>query len=69
MHDGAFPTLDAVVANYNRGGSVDGVGPRSVQLRPLLLTDAEQGDLVNFLHSLTGAPLPAALTSSPELPP
>lgn len=70
MHDGAYPTLEAVVAAYNRGGATAGVsGARAVQVRPLQLTESDEADLVAFLRALTGAPLPAALTTSPGLPP
>ena len=70
MHDGVYPTLEAVVAAYDRGGAVAGVsGAPSVRLKPLGLTAQEQSDLVSFLRSLTGAPLPAALTSNPGRPP
>jgi cytochrome c peroxidase len=52
MHDGSIPTLDRVVAFYDRGGErnpyVDDM------LKPLRLTPDEQGDLVAFLEALTG---------------
>ena len=70
MHDGAYRTLEDVVWMYDRGGSDSNVpGTKSVRVRPLHLTAAEQSDLVTFLRSLTGAPLPAALTTAPVLPP
>lgn len=70
MHDGAYRTLEDVVWMYDRGGSDSNVpGVKSVQLRPLHLTAAEQSDLVAFLRSLNGAPLPATLTTAPVLPP
>jgi cytochrome c peroxidase len=70
MHDGAYPSLAAVVEAYNTGGAAAGYsGQRSVQVQPLLLTVDEENDLVAFLGSLTGAPLPMALISKPELPP
>ncbi len=52
MHDGSLPTLSAVVAHYNAGGSVR--PSRSELVSPLGLTDAEQADLVVFLQSLSG---------------
>src|SRR5262249_35017570 len=52
MHDGSLLSLEEVVRYYDRGGSGHaGVDPR---LHPLHLTDGEIGDLVAFLHSLTG---------------
>jgi cytochrome c peroxidase len=69
MHTGAFATLEDVVAHYNRGGDPDGVGPRSARLKPLYLTDDEQSQLVAFLKTLTGEPLPSELVDRPDLPP
>jgi cytochrome c peroxidase len=70
MHDGAYKSLAAVVDAYNWGGAAAGYsGERSVQVQPLMLTIDEESDLVSFLRSLTGAPLPAELISRPELPP
>jgi cytochrome c peroxidase len=57
MHDGRYATLEDVVAHYNRGGDSDAVGTVDVRIRPLLLTDGEQADLVAFLRTLTGPPL------------
>lgn len=52
MHDGSLPDLAAVVEHYNRGGHPHpGQDPR---IRPLGLSQAEQADLVAFLHALTG---------------
>ena len=69
MHDGVYPTLEAVVRAYNLGGAGAGFsGQKAVQLQPLRLTDQEEADLVAFLRSLTGAPLPTTLTSAPVLP-
>jgi len=69
MHDGAFTTLEEVVWFYNLGGaSAGGVGTRSVQISPLQLTDGEIADLVAFLQTLNGAPLPASLVTAPVLP-
>jgi cytochrome c peroxidase len=53
MHDGAYQTLWDVVNHYNFGG---GTGPyagvKDPAIAPLLLTDAELGDLVEFLRAL-----------------
>lgn len=52
MHNGALPTLEAVVDFYNRGGVPNPlIDPR---IRPLGLSEREQGDLVAFLRALTG---------------
>ena len=59
MHDGLYETLEEVVAHYNRGGDPGAPGVRAVQIRPLGLTDGEQGDLVAFLHTLTETGMPA----------
>jgi cytochrome c peroxidase len=58
FHTGALATLRDVVNHYNKGGGPDGsyAGTKSPRLRPLGLTDAEVGDLVAFLESLTGDP-------------
>lgn len=70
MHDGAYKTLEEVVWRYNLGGSTaEVVGNKSVQIQPLDLSDAEQADLVAFLRSLTGAPMPAEKVTAPVLPP
>lgn len=50
-HDGSLPTLEAVVALYNRGGEPN--PNASPLLRPLGLSPQEEADLVAFLHALT----------------
>ena len=51
MHDGSFPTLEAVIDYYNRGGTPHtGQDPR---IQPLDLSDEQRMDLVAFLESLT----------------
>ncbi len=58
----------------NAGGSapcMDAGAPAphlAVQIKPLDLTNDEVADLVAFLGTLTGAPLPAAQSSPPPLP-
>ncbi len=71
MHDGALADLGAVVAHYNSGArwiSGPRVGTVAPEIKPLLLTEGEQADLIAFLESLTGAPLPAALTTPTVFP-
>ena len=53
MHDGAYATLWDVVNHYNFGGATGPyAGAKDPALAPLLLTDAELGDLVEFLRAL-----------------
>jgi len=62
MHDGSLATLDDVVAFYNSGGSTsDFSGMRDPRIVPLALTSREQADIVAFLETLTGDPIPQAL--------
>jgi cytochrome c peroxidase len=52
MHDGSLATLEAVVAFYDGGGTLN---PRlSPLIRPLELSDSERAELVAFLRALTG---------------
>jgi cytochrome c peroxidase len=58
MHDGAYATLWDVVNHYNFGGATGPyVGDKDPALGPLLLTDAELGDLVEFLRALDDGPV------------
>ena len=66
MHNGVYRTLEEVVEHYNRGGAPGAPGHRAAQLKPLQLTGDEQRDLVEFLRTLTGAPLPAAIAGKPQ---
>lgn len=60
MHNGAFATLQDVIAFYNRGG-----GPDS-ELKPLGLSEAEASDLLAFLDTLSmDEPL---VVKDPDLP-
>jgi cytochrome c peroxidase len=69
MHTGALTTLKEVIEFYNQGGATSGyAGVRDELVQPLNLTEAEMDDLVAFLESLTGDPVPAELlvdTSAP----
>jgi cytochrome c peroxidase len=51
FHNGAFPTLESVVAHYNAGGK--GSPNQNSRVKPLGLTSEEQQDLMNFLKALT----------------
>jgi cytochrome c peroxidase len=64
FHNGIAATLADVVRFYNDGGGLPGTypGSKAPQLMPLNLTEAEIEDIVEFLRSLTGAPIPEELT-------
>ena len=70
MHNGYYRTLEEVVRHYNQGGTKEGAATdqRSVRVAPLQLTDGEVADLVAFLRSLDGEPLPRTLVTAPALP-
>jgi cytochrome c peroxidase len=54
MHDGVFKTLEEVIDFFDAGG---GSNPNlSPLIKPLGLSSAEKGDLIEFLKALTGAP-------------
>ena len=58
MHDGRFPTLDAVIDHYSSGGKNDpnknvGVQPHDRQGRPTHFTSSEKAALIAFLKTLT----------------
>jgi cytochrome c peroxidase len=56
MHDGSLKTLAEVVDFYDRGGEPN---PRlDPDVRPLVLSDREKGDMVAFLEALSSAVLP-----------
>src|SRR5262249_7615059 len=66
MHTGGFETLWDVVEFYNSGGVwARGYGGYSGQpdprIRPLNLTAEEVGDIVEFLDTLNGEPVPMDL--------
>lgn len=63
MHDGSLATLEDIVELYNQGGG-PGQG-KDPLLRPLRLTAGEKSDLVEFLKSLSGTPIPAGKVRVP----
>jgi cytochrome c peroxidase len=66
MHAGQLATLEAVVSFYNAGGGEPVAGSiKDPRLSPLSLSDAEQADLVEFLKTLSGEPLPSSLLLPP----
>jgi len=60
MHDGQFATLREVVEFYDRGGEPVGTffGTKDPLIHPLHLSEPEKNDLIEFLKTLTGEPLP-----------
>ncbi|RMH11398.1 MAG: methylamine utilization protein [Gammaproteobacteria bacterium] len=64
-HDGAFATLDELIAHYNRGGDPSNPNQSSL-VQPLKLTTREMSDLKSFLESLTDPSLNQI--SRPNLP-
>ncbi len=63
MHDGSLPTLESVIALYDRGGVAR--PSRDAHIGPLQLSGQERGDLIAFLQSLTGD---AERAASPVIP-
>ena len=55
MHNGMIKTLEDVVDFYNQGGGED--SHKSQKLKPLMLSDTEKKDLVEFLKALSGEKL------------
>ncbi len=53
MHDGSVADLDALIEQYENGGS--GHENQSDKIRSFTLTENEKTDLINFLHALTDA--------------
>jgi cytochrome c peroxidase len=63
MHTGELATLEDVVRFYNWGGGTSGfAGVKHPAMVPLLLTPDEEADLVAFMRTLTGEPIPVELT-------
>lgn len=56
FHSGVVNTLEDVVRQYNAGGAPSGmyVGTPDPKIRPLLLSEEEISELVEFLTTLTG---------------
>jgi cytochrome c peroxidase len=64
MHSGQLADLQSVVDYYATGGTSPGdAGAKDSRITPLGLTGTDAADLVAFLQSLNGDPLPAALTT------
>jgi cytochrome c peroxidase len=63
MHDGSLPTLQSVIALYDRGGVAR--PSRDEHIHPPGLSASERDDLIDFLQTLTGA---EAWGPSPVIP-
>jgi cytochrome c peroxidase len=61
MHNGSIADLPSVVHFYSELPGAPPAGHRELTLRPLKLDVGQQADLVAFLGTLTGDPLPAEL--------
>jgi cytochrome c peroxidase len=75
MHDGVYTNLWDVVSHYNFGGGTGSFsGAKEAAISPLLMSNDELDDLVEFLRTLTdGSPLahpdfPEGLVAAPTLP-
>ncbi len=64
MHDGAFRTLEEVIDFFDQGGGKN--SHLSEIIKPLGLQPEEKVDLVEFLKSLTGAPLKITVPKLPK---
>ncbi len=68
MHTGRYRTLREVVEHYAGGGQSTG-RPRDPKIVPLVLSPQDVDDLVAFMESLDGAPMPIERVTPPPLPP
>jgi cytochrome c peroxidase len=75
MHDGVYTNLWDVVSHYNFGGGTGSFsGTKEAAISPLLLSNDEMDDLVEFLRSLSDGPpretslFPEGLLAAPMLP-
>jgi cytochrome c peroxidase len=75
MHDGAYHTLWDVVNHYNFGGETGNyAGQKDPAIAPLMLSDTDLSDIVEFLRALEDGPalpsatFPEGLAMPPTLP-
>ncbi len=75
MHNGVYSNLWDVVEHYNFGGGTGSFsGAKEAAISPLLLTDDELDDLVEFLRAISDGPalandaFPEGLVAPPALP-
>jgi cytochrome c peroxidase len=71
FHNGSASTLEEAVRHYDVGGGEPGsyAGTLDPKLVPLRLSNAEVGNLVAFLRSLTGEPVPEEWRKDPFVEP
>lgn len=70
LHTGHLGTLEDVVDLYDQGGAASGfAGVKDPKIKPLNLTQQERDDLVAFLQTLTGQPIPEELRLDPTAAP
>ena len=65
MHDGSLPTLQDVIAFYDRGGRPN--SNLDKEIKSLKLTDQERADLLEFLKCLTGSVISVNVEELKEL--
>lgn len=67
FHNGSAITLEEAVRHYDSGGAEPGsyAGELDPKMRPLRLTNAEVSDIVAFLETLTGDPVPEQWRADP----
>lgn len=63
MHDGSMKTLDEVISHYEKGGTAR--PSLSPEMKPVKLSKEERDDLIAYLETLQGPPLPIQV---PRLP-
>ena len=70
FHNGSASTLEEVLQHYNRGGGEAGSysGKLDPKIRPLRLSEDEMSDIISFLRSLTGEPVPQLWREDPLAP-
>lgn len=65
MHAGTLATLETVVDYYDKGGNAPDGGTKDALVVPLGLSATEKSDLLAFLKTLDGEPIPPALAGPP----
>lgn len=70
FHNGSKDSLEEAVQHYNVGGGEPSSysGELDAKMRPLRLTEAEVRDIVAFLETLTGDPVPEEWRADPFVP-
>ena len=60
-HTGQFASLMDVMKFDNQGGGASKIGVKDELMKPLNLTETEMTEIIEFMKTLTGMPVPAAL--------